>query len=160
MAFVYEIVQEKDYDFFKSMGLKNCWGTKPRILLPGLSTWTADKVRNAFLVAIGGGCFDVPNYYDLWWNGYVVRLEAEDCRSEGNRRESFRLVWDVYKIYVPKPVWEKRDLIIKMIEEAMLVNHDGVDKENLNSIAVSMSNATAIKVEDYLVFQPTNKENK
>lgn len=152
MAFVYEIVQEKDYDFFKSMGLKNCWGTKPQIFLPGRSTWTADRVRNAFLVPIGGGMYDVPIYYDLWWNEYVVRLEVEDCRSEGNRRESFRLVWDVYKIYIPKPIWEKRDLIIKMIEEAMLVDQDGVDEENLNSIIVNMSNATCIEVEDYLIW--------
>lgn len=94
----------------------------------------------------------MPNYYDLWWNGYIVRLEAEDFRSEGNRRESFKLVWDVYKIYVPKAVWEKRDLIIKMIEEAMLVNQDGVEEANLNSIIVSMSNATVIEVEDYLVW--------
>lgn len=148
MAFVYEIVQEKDYDFFKSMGLKNCWGTKPLIFLPGRSEWTADRVRNAFLVAIGGGMLDVPNFYDLWWNGYVVRLEVEDFRCEGNRRESFKLVWDVYKIYVPKAVWEKRDLIIKMIEEAMLVNQGGVEKAHLNSIIVNMSNATAIEVED------------
>lgn len=147
MAFVYEIVQEKDYDFFKSMGLKNCWGTKPQIFLPGRSEWTADRVQNAFLVAIGGGMHDVPLIYDLWWNGYVVRLEVEDCRSEGDRRESFRLVWDVYKIYVPKPVWEKRDLIIKMIEEAMLVNQGGVKKANLNSIIVNMSNATVIEAE-------------
>lgn len=90
---------------------------------------------------------DVPLIYDLWWNGYVVRLEVEDCRSEGDRRESFRLVWDVYKIYVPKPVWEKRDLIIKMIEEAMLVNQGGVKKANLNSIIVNMSNATVIEAE-------------
>lgn len=147
MAFVYEIVQEKDFDFFKSMGLKNCWGTKPQIFLPGRSTWTADRVRNAFLVAIGGGMHDVPNYYDLWWNGYIVRLEVEDFRSEGNRRESFKLVWDVYKIYVPKAVWEKRDLIIKMIEEAMLVNQGGVEEANLNSIIVNMSNATVIEAE-------------
>lgn len=90
---------------------------------------------------------DVPNYYDLWWNGYIVRLEVEDFRSEGNRRESFKLVWDVYKIYVPKAVWEKRDLIIKMIEEAMLVNQGGVEEANLNSIIVNMSNATVIEAE-------------
>lgn len=147
MAFVYEIVQEKDYDFFKYMGLKNCWGTKPLMFLPGITTWTADKARNAFLVPIGGGMYDVPIYYDLWWNGYVVRLEVEDCRSEGNRRESFKLVWDVYKIYVPKAVLEKRDLIIKMIEEAMSVDQCGVEKANLNSIIVNMSNATVIEAE-------------
>lgn len=148
MAFVCEIVQEKDFDFFKSMGLKNCWGTDPKIFLPGRTEWIADRVRNAFLVAIGGGMHDVPLIYDLWWNGYVVRLEVEDFRSGGNRRESFKLVWDVNKILIPKSIWEKRDLIIKMIEEAMAVNQGGIKKANLNSIIVNMGNATAIEVED------------
>lgn len=148
MAFVCEIVQEKDFDFFKSMGLKNCWGTDPKIFLPGRTEWIADRVRNAFLVAIGGGMHDVPLIYDLWWNGYVVRLEVEDFRSEGNRRESFKFVWDVNKILIPKSIWEKRDLIIKMIEEAMSVNQGGVKKANLNSIIVNLGNATAIEVEE------------
>ncbi len=148
MAFVYEIIQEKDFDFFESMGLKNCWGTKPQTLLPVRSDWIADRGRNAFLIAIGGGMHDVPLIYDFWWNGYVVRLEVEDFRSEGNRRENFKLVWDVNKILIPKSVWEKRDLILKMIEEAMLVNQGGVKKANLNSIIVNMSNATEIEVGD------------
>lgn len=91
---------------------------------------------------------DVPLIYDLWWNGDVVRLEVEDFQSEGNRRESFKLVWNVNKIFIPKSIWEKRDLIIKMIEDAMLVNQGGVKKENLNTIVVNMSNATAVEVED------------
>lgn len=148
MAFVYEIVPKRDYEFFQSMGLKNCWGTKSQIFLPGRSDWMADRAQNAFLIAIGGGMHDVPLIYDLWWNGDVVRLEVEDFRSEGNRRESFKLVWDVNKIFIPKSIWEKRDLIIKMIEDAMLVNQGGVKKENLNSIIVNMGNATAIEVED------------
>lgn len=146
MAFVYEIVQEKDFDFFKSMGLKNCWGTKPQIFLPGRTEWIADRDRNAFLVAIGGGMHDVPLIYDLWWNGYVVRLEADDFRSTGNRRDSFKLVWDVNKILIPKSIWEKRDLILKMIEEGMSVDQGGVKKANLNSIIVNMGNAAVIEV--------------
>lgn len=146
MAFVYEIVQEKDFDFFNSMGLKNCWGTKPQIFLPGRTEWIVDRVRNAFLVAIGGGMHDVPLIYDLWWNGYVVRLEADDFRSEGNRHDSIKLVWDVNKILIPKSIWEKRDLILKMIEEGMSVNQGGVKKSNLNSIIVNMGNAAVVEV--------------
>ena len=89
---------------------------------------------------------DVPLIYDLWWNGYVVRLEADDFRSTGNRRESFKLVWDVNKIFIPKSIWEKRDLILKMIEEGMSVDQGGVKKANLNSITVNMGNAAVIEV--------------
>ena len=77
-----------------------------------------------------------------------MRLEVEDFQSEGNRCESFKLVWDVNKILIPKPIWEKRDLIIKMVEEAMSVNQGGVKKANLNSIIVNMGNAAAIEAED------------
>lgn len=148
MAFVFEKVPEDDWEFFESMGLKNCWGTKPQILLPGRSEWIADRTQNAFLVPIGGGMHDVPLIYDLWWDGVVIRLEAENYRSEGNRRENFKLVWDINKILIPRSGWEKRDLIIKMIEDAMSVNQDGVKKEHLNSITVNMNNATVLETEE------------
>ena len=136
---------------FQLHGIKKLLGSSPHKLLPGLTKWAADRARNAFIIPAGGGCWDVPNYCDLWWNGHIVRFEAEDYRSEGNRLESFKLVWDIFKVYIPKAIWEQRELILKMIEEGMSVNHSGVDKENLISITVDMRNATVVEVKDYLV---------
>lgn len=73
MAFVFEKVPEKDYKFFKSMGLKNCWGNGSFSLSKD-TKWCADRDRNAYLVRIGGGFNDMPNFHDFWWNGYAIPL--------------------------------------------------------------------------------------
>lgn len=146
MAFVYEIVQEKDYDFFKSMGLKNCWGTKPLIFLPGITTWTADRVRNAFLVGIGGGFHDMPDYYDLWWNGHTIRMEIVEA-GIGNYDVGVDMVWFINKVPIPKEIWQYKEEVMNMITEAFSVNMGWCRKECLKSITVNMSNAAVIEAE-------------
>lgn len=121
MAFVYEIVPEEDKEFWLSMELKNCWGKDP---LPFVckTTWCADRERNAFLNAAGGGFHEVPEFYDLWWNGTTIRIETEPYGYEGNREVGYDIIWKIYRIPIPKLLWDKKDEIIKMIYEAFSVN--------------------------------------
>ena len=45
MAFIYEIIPEKYYEFFRSMGLKNCWGSDHLTLSEGDTKWSADQKK-------------------------------------------------------------------------------------------------------------------
>jgi len=134
MAFVYEKVPEKDYDFFKSMGLKNCWGNKS-LHISSHTFWVADRERNAFLVGIGGGRDDMPCFYDFWWNGHTVRMDIWEAGS-GNYENGFNIVWNILKLPIPNEIWEYKNKIIIMIKEAFSVDTSWYNPERVNSVDV------------------------
>ncbi|MBQ6035629.1 hypothetical protein [Ruminococcus sp.] len=137
MAFIYEVVPEKDYDFFISMGLKNCWGNDTLTLSKGSTMWCADRKRNAYIVYIGGGHDEMPFFHDFWWNGNVIRMETV-CGGKGNYKTGVDIVWYINKIPVPKKIWNFKDEIVDMIKEAFKVNSDWCMKECLKSITVNI----------------------
>ncbi|WP_019679467.1 hypothetical protein [Ruminococcus flavefaciens] len=135
MAFIYEVVPEKDHDFFISMGLKNCWGNDTLNLSEGSTKWCADRERNAYIVNIGGGHDDMPYFHDLWWNGTVIRLETL-CGGSGNYETGVDMVWFIQKIPVPKELWRYRDEIRDIINEAFSINSGWCNKKHLRSVKV------------------------
>lgn len=135
MAFIYEIVPEKDYEFFRSMGLKNCWGNGSLTLSEGSTKWCADRERNAYVVGIGGGYDDMPHFHDLWWNDHIIRLETISG-GNGNYDSGVDIIWFIEKIFVPKSIWEYRDEIVKLIDEGFSVDSDWCQPEYLKSISV------------------------
>lgn len=136
MGFVFEKVPEEDWDFFMSMGLKDCWGSNP-LNVSECSAWCADRERNAYLVPIGGGFREMPNYYDLWWNGHTIRMEIGDG-GNGNYNVGVDLVWFIHKISIPKEIWQYKGEIMNMITDAFSVNEGWCRKECLKSIAVKV----------------------
>ena len=139
MAFVYEVVQEKDYDFFESMELQNCWGTDLKDLVPESTTWAYDRSKNAFYVDIGGGMHDVPLIHRLWWDGHIISVEVGGGIEYG---DTDVVVWVVNKITIPKAIWEQRDLVCGMINDALSVHCDGEEEEDVDSITVKMESAS------------------
>ncbi len=137
MAFVFEKVPEKDYEFFKSMGLKNFWGTDSLSLSKGDTTWCANREKNAYLVAIGGGHADIPEYHDLWWNGHIVRMETLEA-GNGNYDTGVNIIWIIKKIPIPRSIWIYKDDVLQMINEAFSVDLDWCRAEHLKSISVKI----------------------
>lgn len=136
MSFVYEVVPERDVEFFESMNLKNCWGSGEFLFLEGYTKWCADRDKNAYLVSIGGGYNgEMPNFYDLWWNGNIIRIEAE-CGGKGNYDTGVDIIWFINRIPIPKKMWKSKEEIMKLIEEAFEVNSDWCKKQFLKSITV------------------------
>lgn len=100
MAFVFEKVPVEDWEFFMSMGLKDCWGSREFDLNKD-TKWCADRERNAYLVDIGGEYREMPYYYDLWWNGYTIRMEIGEGGS-GNYDVGVNIVWFIHRVPIPE----------------------------------------------------------
>lgn len=116
MAFVYEIIPEKDHEFFNSMRLPNPV-KKGYISITKGDCWCADRERNAYIIELGGGMYDMPYFIDLWWNGCIVAMEAEEY---GKRIDGRVIVgWKVVDFPIPYYYWDKKDLIVSIVREAL-----------------------------------------
>lgn len=120
MGFVCEIVPENDHAFFNAMRRKNPFG-KGYIYVTKHSRWCADRERNAFLVPLGGGMHDTPYFIDLWLDGFIVTIEAEQYGKRINN--NVVVGWNVVDIRIPSKIWDKKELIISMIEESLTELH-------------------------------------
>lgn len=147
MSFVFEKVPEKDHDFFKSMGLKNCWGNK-LLDVSSDTMWCVDRERHAYLVEIGGGYHDMPYFYDFWLNGHILRLEAARGGS-GNSDIGVNIIWFVSRIPVPESIWESRKDLVIMIKEAFSVNQAWYDYKSIKSISVSIKCEPTMEEDNY-----------
>ena len=134
MGFVYEVVPEEDREFFKSMGLKDCWGREGRGLT-NRTKWCANRTQNAYLVGIGGGYDEMPYFYDLWWEGNVVRMEITS-REIKNDEEGYDITWNIHKISIPKKIWNRKEEIMNMVESAFSVNESWCKGRKINSIKI------------------------
>ena len=137
MAFIYEVIPENDRELVLSMGFKDFTGYRP-LLISSRARWCADRERNAFLKGIGGGMRDIPLFFDLWWNGEVVHIEVNDLGSEGNMNDGYDLNWNILKIIIPEFLWNKKDEILDMINEAFSINNAGIETKYVNSINVNI----------------------
>lgn len=107
MSFVYEVVTEKDMEFLESMRLKNCWGSG-LLLISEYTKWCADREKDVYLVAIGGGYHgEVPYFYDLWWKGNIIRIEAE-CGGKGDYETGVDIIWFINRVPIPAKIWDKK----------------------------------------------------
>ena len=135
MAFVYEIVPEKDYEFFKSMQLRDCSGAEKFTLNEKRTKWCADRQRNAFLIDIGGGYGDIPHFHDLWWNGCVTRI-ITSRGGKGNYKSGIDIIWFVKKMPISQELWIHRLDIYNLIRDGLYVDSSWCPKEYLKSVSV------------------------
>lgn len=144
MAFIYEIVPEKDYGFFKSMRLKNERNSFNFEFKPGSTGWSADRKQNAYLVRISGGHGEIPLFYDLWWNGDIIRMEVSSGGS-GDYYCGYKHKWFIENLPIPKKLWNKKDDIISLINEAFSVDYGWKDPDHVISIEVVFEREPKIK---------------
>jgi len=134
MGFVYEVVPEEDREFFKSMGLRDCWG-KDYAIVTEYTTWCADRDNNIYLVGIGGGYKDIPYYYALWLNGQEIRLEVTrrgKCNSDG----LVDIIWYINRIPITEKMTPTKYDLIEIINKAFLVNRGGYSEKDIGSITI------------------------
>ena len=137
MAFIYEVVPEKDYDFFKSMGIKNFWGNGDFSFSPEKTKWSANYEKNAYLINVGGGHADVPHFHDFWWNGTIIRIETAGG-GKGNYKTGVEIYWFVKKLIIPRKFMKNKSEIVEMVLDALKVDPDWCDMKYLKSIHAIM----------------------
>lgn len=118
MAFIYEIVPEKDYAFFNSMHLKSPLG-KGYICLSKYTKWCADKENNVYLIPHGGGLGDTPHFADLWYDGCIINIEIKQYGKRING--SVMVGWNVINLFIPEKIQNKTNFIVDIIKKALSV---------------------------------------
>lgn len=136
MAFVYEEVGEENRGLWDSIGWKD-WGERTPVIFRDTRKWCIDKERNIFMLPIG--CFiDTPYYYDLAFDGRIVRMVWIAGGGGGNLKDGFDLVWKIGRIYIPKSLWSERENVLQAIKEAFGVYRGGHKIEKVKSISVEI----------------------
>ena len=145
MSFVYGEVGEENRELWESIGWKN-WVEEP-IEFCSIIHWVIDREREVYMQPIGG-FIDMPNYHDFAYQSKIIRMEVVS-RGSGSRLAGFNKVWDIYKIYIPKSIWDDKDKILQMIKEAFSVYRGGTDEMFINSISAKISCAPECVETDY-----------
>ena len=138
MVFVYERVRPEDEELWNSIGWKD-WGGNP-LSFSKYNKWCVDRERNAYLKAIGG-LIDMPDYYDFYYKGAIVRMEISNwCDFVLNPEDDFEtdIAWYIDNMYIPESIWEDREEIVKLVKEAFSVNTSAAAPGSLEHIAVEM----------------------
>lgn len=134
MAFIYGKVGEENRELWESIGWKN-WGDE-KMTFSRHDRWSADKERNIYMQPIGG-FIDMPDYYDLFFEGRIVRMEVF-CWTQGNRAEGVVFCWKIKRIYIPKSIWNKKEQVIHEINNSFKVVHNLTPIENVKEINVEI----------------------
>ncbi|MBE6837771.1 MAG: hypothetical protein E7509_07275 [Ruminococcus sp.] len=77
MAFVFEKIPSEDIEYVRSLGIKDWSGYDLERFFEGISGWSIDRSRQAFLIALGGGYDDMPYFWAFLYKGSECRIEQE-----------------------------------------------------------------------------------
>ncbi len=117
MAFVFEKVPEKDWDYFNSF---NIIYNGKHYCADKYTQWAADKEREIYLVWLPCGDLEMPNIYALVWKLNVIFVETEERPTyiTKGKKEIREIRWQIERICVPRGIDFKRSEILSAINEA------------------------------------------
>ena len=114
MAFVFEKIPSEDLEYVRSLGIKDWSGYDLERFFEGISRWSIDRNRQAFLIGLGGGYDDMPLFKAFLYKGIECRIEQEKeikQTSEGKR------IVRISRVIIPCDLSEQKDEILEMILE-------------------------------------------
>ncbi|MBQ7756936.1 MAG: hypothetical protein IJ401_06510 [Oscillospiraceae bacterium] len=117
MAFVCEIIPSEDIEYVRSLGIKDWSGHDLERFFEGISEWSIDRNRQAFLVRLGGGYKDMPYFAAFWYEGCEIRIETPVRLFEDNEGRKIRKITG---ISIPKELYSQKEEICNLIIEAYL----------------------------------------
>jgi len=118
MAFVDEdITSEEDIALFNSFNFKYPVNKTP--FRP--TSWVNDRERNAFLVWMGGGAFEIPHFYAFVWNNNVIIFSLDLHINHNPKTGEVERKWEIINLFAPKNLEKYNEEIISMIKEALMI---------------------------------------
>ena len=124
-----EKITEQDLPLVRELDLIT-WdgGRESDDVIVKYGTWTISADRTAVFNSAGGGSFEIPEMYDLYFAGHRIRLE---CGGAGERSQWFedldsstrKVTFLVTDLHVPPALAERRDALLAMIAEAFAVRY-------------------------------------
>lgn len=121
-----EKITENDLALIHHCGIRD-WNDQEfdQTRLLNYGKWVVNEDKSVIFVALGGGSFDVPEMYDLLYEGKRIRLE---CGGGGDRARTYTTRDDRTKectvharIKIPSELLDKRDFLLALIVEAFKV---------------------------------------
>lgn len=134
MAFVYETVGKENRELWESIGWRD-WGNRS-LEFASRRKWCIDKEKNVYMQPIGG-YIDMPTYYDFSYKKTIVRTEAF-YKVKNNEQQELELIWNVDRIYIPRSLWNERQEILKLIEEAFMSDNCRIPLNRIKCIKVHL----------------------
>ena len=115
MAFTFEIISSEDLKYVRSLGIKDCTGHGLKHFPEGLSGWSIDRNRQAFLIGLGGGYKDMPHFLAFLYKGLECRVEEEQEIKQTPEGKKFNRI---SRVIIPYELSTHKDDILTMILEA------------------------------------------
>ena len=115
MAFVCEKIPSEDLEYVRSLGIKNWSGHGFKRFFEGISGWSIDRSRQAFLIGLGGGYDDMPHFWTFLYKGLECRIEQE---MEIMQTTEGKKIMRISRVIIPNDLSTQKDEILEMILEA------------------------------------------
>ena len=119
-----EKIAESDLALIDRLGLKD-WNDQAfdRTLLVKYGKWMVNEDKSIIFKGLGGGSFEIPEMYELVYEGQKIRLE---CGGGGDPAQTYSTREDqtketrvhVKRIRVPPMFEARRDLLLGLIVKA------------------------------------------
>ena len=134
MSFVYEMVGEENEKVWESIGWKDYFENS--MIFYEKYYWSCDKLREIYLIEIGK-YIDTPLYYDMYYKGFIIRMEVTDA-AHGELNTGVCFLWKINNIYIPKAIWMEKENILNAVQEAFSVVRNLVSEDKVIEINVEI----------------------
>jgi hypothetical protein len=122
-----ETITKEDLPWIRALRLSG-WTRADEAALLQQGKWIANADRSIVFKGAGGGSFELPELYDLYYRGSKARLE---CGGDGlpakwhtlAGESAAKLVVQVTGLHLPPPLEAERDTVLALMAEAFAVGH-------------------------------------
>lgn len=98
----------------------------------------ADYERNAFLYRTGGAPYGEADFFEMDWNGNIIKFTAEANNSFDNN-ERVTINWTITQYSIPEVLTNKYSEINILVFEALREFGFNFHKEYVNGVSVQIS---------------------